>query len=539
MFPRLLLFILSFAVVLPAVGQVELKRVHLGKSLRTSTHLYGERLGGDVMASGRFDSSGAPDYILGAHRNFLSPSVGFNNPLRVFSGDTGEIVDALGFTSPLVGTREDTFVTVKRPSLSTDILAGIYFELGTTNSTYHLLGLRFSPMAVAYDILLPDSVYHMLAVDDVTGDGVQDLLLEDATGELFTDGTFKVFSGATGLFLGGCEYSLPEQTNSIIVSMTKVRDMTGDGLSDTLVLYSDGQLLLVDPMAVRTSSTACLPATGQATLAELDYESVRAIDSLSTSSSRTVLIGRQTGNGSSALEEFTIQRAANILFINGTGKRLDGFGLRVDNGDSSIAFVRDVTGDGLQDILVSYDIGSQGSGIRVELLDYASFSVLRTYRSPLGSDSSFGYGLMNVGDLNGDGIDEFAASASNDISGNPSSDFLSNFQTDFSGIAAGAVYIFSAAPESYFPPPTPPTAQLAKARRLAKALASARDSKVAKRSFKGLVTLISNTLSAQIQSTAAGQKIYSMAQILAPKVNKKLSLKAFKALGKKLVKAAK
>lgn len=86
-----------------------------------------------------------------------------------------------------------------------------------------------------------------------------------------------------------------------------------------------------------------------------------------------------------------------------------------DNFGSAVAMVSDLNGDGVPDLVVGAGLAdySHPNAGAVYLISGADGSVLRRHDGP-GSDHRFGYLVCSAGDADGDGVEDYAASARSD-----------------------------------------------------------------------------------------------------------------------------
>ncbi len=89
-----IIFLLSLCISVCASGQVEIKRVHVGKTRRAGTEFASDSLGQWNIAVGDFNGDSEPDYCVEASRDVSLLNAGgldwAHSNLRFFSGISGE-----------------------------------------------------------------------------------------------------------------------------------------------------------------------------------------------------------------------------------------------------------------------------------------------------------------------------------------------------------------------------------------------------------------------------------------------------------------
>ena len=523
-----------------AVSQVEVKRVHLGRTVRTEDYLAADRLGGFNLAAGDFNGDLLPDYVIEAVRDVAITSMGPWNipPLRFYSGQSGNEFNIFRMTRPGWDLQSHTLQTIRSVG-GPSKLVGVYNEL--FNFDAHIVGLQVGANSEAF--VLENIGDPLLAVvADLSGDLVEDFAI--FVPSFFSiSGTLAIHSGATGQVISSAQVPEIEINGQTFfpTDIFRIGDLNSNGSDELMLFNTAGSAAVVfDPLLVGgvpgdelLGVGGPFPFLGSA----WDLNAIQStVDYNGDGRDEIVILGNTSQN-------FGTVNVATLSINNGV---LEIQPIAQASGPSwgylgrSLDLVADVTGDGKPEIVVGASNGVIRSiAGKAYLLDSTSLQVLRTFSSNGDAATDFGSIVKNIGDINGDGVDEIAVTASNDLSGNSPGDLIGNPQRVGNDYGAGAVYIFSAAPESFFPPPLPPTKQLAKAKKLAKSLTVARDVKKAKKTFAALVKLISQTLSSTVQSTVAGQKIFRIAGVLVPQVGKKLKIKSYKTIGKRVLKAAK
>ncbi len=191
---------------------------------------------------------------------------------------------------------------------------------------------------------------------DVDGDGVEDYWISaPQSNPPTTRGYARVFSGADGSVI--CEMR-PNQNSGAVLGFFygfAVDDITGDGVHELFI-----------------------PDTG-------DYR-----------------FGLETGR----VYVYDVVTCSRVWQRSGSGA-WQGFGLAHE-------FDADLTGDGAEELVVGAYLASEGAenAGRVQVLDGADGSILRTVTSTSAGEW-FGADTMGVGDLDGDGVVDFAVAAPN------------------------------------------------------------------------------------------------------------------------------
>lgn len=239
---------------------------------------------------------------------------------------------------------------------------------------------------------------------DVDGDGIPDYaisspgtLIPDGAG-LSRGGRVTVYSGATGIALH--EIDSPEVGAEFGFGLTGIGDINGDGLGDFAVSapFADTQGLFGNGFLQIFSGTGALlhelegPVTNFGfgfTLAgggDLDADGVPDLLSVYAD----------------GVEAYSMATGALLLSLDWQDNEM--------SSSSSLAFLGDHDGDGHDDFLVSEPLSAgwfaSGPG-KVHLYSGATGAVLRSF-SGFRSHEGFGAGLSAGGDVDGDGVPDFA-----------------------------------------------------------------------------------------------------------------------------------
>ncbi|MEM6673579.1 MAG: hypothetical protein AAF726_12105 [Planctomycetota bacterium] len=244
----------------------------------------------------------------------------------------------------------------------------------------------------------PGFGFAMLPTDDLDGDGVIDLGVPAGSGG---DGRFRVFSPV--------DQSLLMSTSSgrINVFTRWIGDATGDGIGDLLcfdIVGTTGRLSVIS--SADGSEVAVLDpvASSLGNFSAMDTPFGRAPDV--DGDGRSDLWIRTRSSGSGAMNFYEVRSGADptqqLLVLSG------------DRDFESVDLLPDRTGDGVQEILVGDDIIESNfpNGTirgRLRVLDGATGAELLRVE---GDDDSrdFGEYARSVGDVTGDGVEDFGAS---------------------------------------------------------------------------------------------------------------------------------
>lgn len=257
------------------------------------------------------------------------------------------------------------------------------------------------------------------ALDDVTGDGVNDIIVGSLYGRDPGSGTNSdgagrayVFNGVTGERLYELNAPKPERGGQFGKAVTNVPDINGDGLSEIAVATDEmprsggrnqfGQIFLFDGRYGDHLRTIESPED----IARAGFgESVLGIPDVNGDGAGDLVAGAE-GHGDYGLA---------YIFSGKTGEVLNVLHSRADRPGYefgySLSWLRDLTGDGLPEVLVGayrdrIPGGPQGVG-RVHLYNGATGQFLRSFQSPEPQDgAAFGFSVSGVHDTNGNGFDD-------------------------------------------------------------------------------------------------------------------------------------
>lgn len=363
--------------------------------------LEGNGLGTEVAALNDMNGDGVPDFLVGA-QDFKVGTHGQIGAVIVYSGL--DMTPIWTVTSADIGISggdpviRGLGVSVARVNDITgdgvdDVIAGAAFEQSGGAGDVVVLSGADGALLYRFTGAPYDSLGFSVAAADVDGDGMDDFIA--GAPALFASGYVTVFSGSTGAQLwtqagsGGVGYSVA------------AADVNGNGRSEVIVgtprdsvrqpgWYRDGSLRIFDG----PSGAQLLHVDGYLFGEGQLGWSVSSIGDLDGDGNDDVLVGQPAVKVSGyiaagrvlALSGIT---GAEILRIDGTGKLM---WLGWD-----VASIGDIDGDGADDILSA----TKGPN-RAYLSSSADGSRLATFSHP----NNFGYRVAGLGDLNQDSVPE-------------------------------------------------------------------------------------------------------------------------------------
>ncbi len=257
------------------------------------------------------------------------------------------------------------------------------------------------------DALLGRFASALLAVEDLDGDGVRDLVVSEPYRDnaLFGGGAevgvVHALSGRTGNRLWSAETGFTSE--GFGVGLVAVDDLDSDGFADIAVL-SDESSFTSDFSRIEFRSTrdgsflSSIPLAPSATQFVLGAAAVPDVDG---DGLRDLLVGTTQGNGAGQARLFSV--GAGIEIDRLTGSTDDLFG-------GTIRLIDDLDGDGLGDYAITAARRAVG-GVRlagaVDLISSGSGAVIRTISGGTAS-GRFGTALDVCHDVDGDGIRDLA-----------------------------------------------------------------------------------------------------------------------------------
>jgi len=294
--------------------------------------------------------------------------------------------------------------------------------------------------------------YQVASAGDVDGDGLADLWIgAPASDEGCTT------CGAMWLIPGGTDGGVIDDASSAVVvgdafsevmgmGMVDAGDVDGDGTED---VWTSSAYVMDGAETVGSASLFLGPFSGSRSKADEDLEWL-GIDDFDMAGFSLAAGADLDGDGAQDMVMAAIRRPAGIdpagpwemgeVYVQYLD---DKWGVRnlasadvlvdgeepFDQLGRSLAMGGDGTGDGAQDLLIASTHNDDASGavyVLSDVLDFGIYDVADVTQKIVGKDG-LGEGLAWLGDLDGDGTDDFAASASGD----------STLADD-----AGAIYVF-------------------------------------------------------------------------------------------------
>ena len=256
----------------------------------------------------------------------------------------------------------------------------------------------------------------LASVGDVNGDGVPDLAVgapfQDAGDCCGDEGAVFLFSGATGSWLLTLQAPFPQPFANFGAAVAGVGDVNGDDVPD---------------LAVGTPGTdveGCCNQGAVFLFSGADGPRLRTLRDPSPQAganfgAAVVRMGDVNGDGVPDLAVGAPGQGAVFLFSGADGSRLrtlrDPSPQAGANFGATLVGMGDVDGDGVPDFAVGapgQDVGSCCDQGQVVVFSGADGTRLHTLRSPSPQPfANFGAALAGVGDVNGDGVPDLAAGA--------------------------------------------------------------------------------------------------------------------------------
>ncbi len=354
------------------------------------------------------DGDGCRELLVGA-----PGGMGHRDPpgeILLLSGRTGTLLWSHGST--VGGSRFGAAVAVGS-DLDGDLVREAYvvepwFDLGGT-VTGRVHALSGSDGQTIWTTDLPGPLSRLsspfVAVDDLNGDGIIDL----ACGDLYASGwqgAVHLISGADGSvllsILGG------SNDDSFGYSLARCEDADGDGLADLLVGIPDLGASRPGTVELRSSASGGVIAAYPGIAAGDEFgRSVAGLPDLDGDGFPELFVGAPrapAGPWAEAGQAVLLSGASGVHLSSYEGERDGGsFG-------SSVGLAGDLDGDGSRELLIgAVPDNSDAAELWVIHRSGHRYLVLRDGLETRSLGSSF----ADAGDLDGDGLDDFATGAPN------------------------------------------------------------------------------------------------------------------------------
>ena len=238
----------------------------------------------------------------------------------------------------------------------------------------------------------------LVIVDDLTFDGVPDVVVGApgaAMSPSFVPGAVRVLSGASGAIV--TEYFGFADQGEMGFSVAGGFDYDRDGVDD----IAGGQPAVGNGYEVWSGATGLSIAQSSSVAPVRIGHAMASVGDVDNDGFVDLAYGTPNGGGSGTSGSVkVVTQGSLILQIDGVAGQLLGW---------SIAPADDLNADGHADFLIGSLGGGSGAG-QVELIDGASGSALDSWVGNAPFDQ-FGHSIARLGDLNGDGMADFAVGA--------------------------------------------------------------------------------------------------------------------------------
>lgn len=359
-----------------------------------------------AAAPGDLNGDGVPDVFIGA-----AATSGFNGGAYALHASPWVLIHSISNPpgGSLLGRAVERAGDHDGDGLADVVLVGaLGLEIFSSADGSHLLSVS---SAGALGSIFDSGLQAVAAVGDVDADGVPDYVAGNpyySVSGIQFHGRAHLLSGATGAALATL---VGAASNNLGAALEPVPDQNGDGKTDLWMGVPGmtagantkaGELRLLS--GADLSLLATLPGAGQIN-GEFGV-SISADQDLDGDGVPELLVG----TGEDSLGSFNAGRA--VLFDGATLTQLAVFNGNLDSGLVKGQLVPDGNGDGVPDILTSeagYLLpGENTKRGRVRLWSGASFGLLWQALGP-DADGQLGAGFGSVGDVNGDGLGDVAA----------------------------------------------------------------------------------------------------------------------------------
>ncbi len=344
------------------------------------------------------DGDGVDDLVCGARRTESNRGAAL-----LFSGATGALLrrwdgtsdqQGLGISVAGIGDLDGDGAG---EVLVTSGLESIYFD-----GFVEVFSGATGRLIRRHDAVAPQSRfgYGICSCGDLDADGRDDYAVSApdtglATG--FVRGVIRFFSGADGSEL--LEIQGGDLVELGLGGLTSVDDCDGDGLRDLLCFTG------LDSIGQQRRWQVLSTATGAAIHSGFVPHSF-------SSAALGDLDGDGVGEFVLGINERDVRRPSVEVRSGRTGELIAQTLKSATDGVHSIASAGDLDGDGLDEILLGCSASSLVSDFRgaVRVVDGRTGAVLRTVWGP-GRYAQFGAAVLGLGDIDGDGFDDWAGGA--------------------------------------------------------------------------------------------------------------------------------
>ena len=405
-----------------ATGQIHAQDGVLGGAWETTMRFEGrqtnDQLGFNIASAGDLDGDLVPDILLGA--DFASP-LGLNHAGRIMAVSGVDGATLFEVNGPNAGERFGHWIAgghdldgdavpdfvVGAPFASPNGRpfsgAGYVYSGANANLLYHYEGDAFN-----------DQLAHSVAMcGDLDGDGRSEFLIgvpwQSAPDRL---GAARIYSGATGQLLRS--FTGPRSQSAFGYTLDNAGDVNADGVPDQIISASGFTpklgLTLSDVFVYSGEDGSLLHDFHDPEIGDVFGWSVAGAGDIDQDGYDDVIVGaRGVDNG------WRDQAGAAYVFSGQDGTMIYRFKGRTpgERLGRNVSRAGDVNGDGVPDLLVTSDEATPGG------LPYAGWAFL--YSGADGRElwrfdgaaahARLGHFTAGLGDLDGDGLDEFAISA--------------------------------------------------------------------------------------------------------------------------------
>ncbi|HKB17007.1 MAG TPA: integrin alpha, partial [Planctomycetota bacterium] len=392
----------------------------------SATSIGNAELGTSVAGSEDLNGDGVPDLLVGAPEAFGAPGLSQAGQVRAYSGATGALLLTLtgGASSEHLGGSVAAAGDVDGDGVP-DIVAGApeaFVPLGVFNTAGRarvFSGASGAPL-FSFAGTDPDENlgWSVAGAGDLNGDGASEFLVGAPFASLGLLGTnggrVSLHSGATGAALSVFDGNVDGERSGFALAVAG--DVNGDGIPDAIA----GSPYARVGLAQGAGRARVLSGTNGAVLLELSGSnagdrfgwSAAGGEDLDGDGVPDMVIGAPNADPSGLAD------AGQVVVRSGSG---GGPVLTVDGTAAfgtfaySVAFAGDVNGDGIPDLAAGAPgvggSGAPGAGA-ARILSGADGSTLLVV-SGVATNERLGRSVAGIGDVDGDGVPDFAAGAPN------------------------------------------------------------------------------------------------------------------------------